>query len=212
LPALPAAGDDVEDVFCLDFTANIESFGEVQTVDLIPGGSKIPVTRANRKQYVAAYLKWLLVDSVARQFTAFARGFHTVVSGPALDLMRPEELSLLVTGSKELDFEELQRGARYEEPYTPTHRAVKWLWEAVHALDGPQKKRFLAFVTGSDRSPIRGLADLRMVVQRAGPDSESLPTASTCFNTLLLPDYSSAEKMKRKLLKAIEESEGFGLK
>ena len=41
-------GDDFEEVFCLDFVTEREGFGQVQTVDLVPGGSKKPVTKANR--------------------------------------------------------------------------------------------------------------------------------------------------------------------
>jgi hypothetical protein len=32
-----------------------------------------------------------------------------------------------------------------------------------------------------------------------------------CFNYLLLPDYSSKEKLRSRLLTAIENSQGFGL-
>lgn len=38
-----------------------------------------------------------------------------------------------------------------------------------------------------------------------------LPTAHTCFNHLLLPEYSSRDKLEQRLLIAIEQSEGFGL-
>jgi len=47
--------------------------------------------------------------------------------------------------------------------------------------------------------------------QRAGPDSDKLPTAHTCFNALLLPDYSSKDKLRAKLLTAIRNAQGFGL-
>ena len=40
---------------------------------------------------------------------------------------------------------------------------------------------------------------------------EGLPTAATCFNLLLLPDYASEEKLQKKLLTAIRECSGFGL-
>lgn len=33
----------------------------------------------------------------------------------------------------------------------------------------------------------------------------------TCFNVLLLPEYDSREKLRDRLLKAISQSEGFGL-
>jgi ubiquitin-protein ligase E3 A len=75
-----------------------------------------------------------------------------------------------------------------------------------------EQRQFLSFVSGSDRAPIRGLGDLPLVIQRAGPDSDRLPTASTCFTTLLLPEYTPGlDKMRAKLKAAIRESEGFGL-
>lgn len=74
-----------------------------------------------------------------------------------------------------------------------------------------QKRAFLSFTTGCDRSPIGGLADLKLLIQRSGPDDEKLPSAHTCFNALLLPDYSSREKLKTKLLTAIQNAQGFGL-
>ena len=92
------------------------------TKDLVPNGSELPVTRTNRKAYVAAYLQWLLVDSIAPQFTAFSRGFQNVAGGPALDIFRAEELQLLVVGSSELDFGALQAVCEYEEPLSAKHK------------------------------------------------------------------------------------------
>jgi ubiquitin-protein ligase E3 A len=74
-----------------------------------------------------------------------------------------------------------------------------------------EKKRFLKFFTGSDRSPIGGLGTLRCLIQRAGPDSDRLPTSHTCFNTLLLPEYTTRAKLARLLRTAINNAEGFGL-
>ena len=42
----------------------------------------------------------------------------------------------------------------------------------VRACSQEEKKRFLSFCTGSDRSPIKGLGSLKFVISRAGPDSE----------------------------------------
>jgi hypothetical protein len=47
--------------------------------------------------------------------------------------------------------------------------------------------------------------------QRAGPDSEKLPIAHTCFNALLLPEYGSRAKLRAKLMTAIQNAQGFGL-
>ena len=74
-----------------------------------------------------------------------------------------------------------------------------------------QKQKFLKFFSGSDRAPIGGLAKLGFLVQRAGPDTNRLPTSHTCFNTLLLPEYGSRGKLRALLKTAIENSAGFGL-
>ncbi len=56
-----------------------------------------------------------------------------------------------------------------------------------------------------------GLGQLRLVIQRAGGDTDRLPSAHTCFNYLLLPEYSDAEKLRARLMLAIENAQGFGL-
>ena len=41
-------------------------------------------------------------------------------------------------------------------------------------------------------------------------DLNQLPSAHTCFNNLILPDYKNKELMKKKIHIAIHYSEGFG--
>lgn len=74
-----------------------------------------------------------------------------------------------------------------------------------------EKKQLLQFATGSDRIPIGGMSKLHFIIARNGADSDKLPTAHTCFNVLLLPEYSTKEKLRERLLKAISYSKGFGL-
>lgn len=126
-------------------------------------------------------------------------------------MCRSEELELLLCGSTELDFAELEEGAEYDDGYGTEHPLMKHLWEIVHDMSLDQKRKFLMFVTASDRIPLKGLGNVMFVVQRNGPDTERLPTALTCFGRLLLPEYSSKEKLKEKLLTAIENAKGFGL-
>jgi len=42
-------------------------------------------------------------------------------------------------------------------------------------------------------------------------DVQRLPTASTCFNTLKLPNFKTAQGMREKLLTAINSGAGFEL-
>uniref|UniRef100_A0A383VIU1 HECT-type E3 ubiquitin transferase n=1 Tax=Tetradesmus obliquus TaxID=3088 RepID=A0A383VIU1_TETOB len=105
----------------------------------------------------------------------------------------------------------MQAGARYEGGYSAGHPTIAALWSVLLALPVDEKRAFLQFCTGCDRAPVAGLGALRLLVQRAGPDSEKLPTAHTCFNTLLLPEYSSRAQLQRKLMTAIQNAQGFGL-
>ena len=89
--------------------------------------------------------------------------------------------------------------------------AVRWFWEIVHAMSIDNKRKLLHFVTASDRIPLKGLSMLTFVVQRNGPDTDRLPTALTCFGRLLLPEYSSQQKLENRLLTAIQNAKGFGL-
>jgi hypothetical protein len=46
---------------------------------------------------------------------------------------------------------------------------------------------------------------LKLIIAKNGPDSDRLPSAHTCFNALLLPEYSAKEKLVNLLNKAIKE-------
>lgn len=63
----------------------------------------------------------------------------------------------------------------------------------------------------SRRAPVGGLGKLPILIQRAGPDTDRLPTAHTCFNALLLPEYATKQKTAERLLTAVGNAQGFGL-
>lgn len=126
-----------------------------------------------------------------------------------MQLFRWEELELLICGSPEFDFEALERAAQYDDGFSREHPTIDLLWEVIHEMDVSQQKRFLFFCTGSDRVPIKGLGNLNFVISRNGTDESRLPSAHTCFNHLLLPEYKDKSWLKEQLLKAINDTEGF---
>ena len=57
------------------------AFGEGITADdLVPGGGEVPVAPSNRAHFVELYTRHLLEGSIARQFSAFRRGFEQACS------------------------------------------------------------------------------------------------------------------------------------
>jgi len=45
-------------------------------------------------------------------------------------------------------------------------------WDAVHRFDEEKKRQLLQFTTGTDRVPVGGLAKLKLIIARNGPDSD----------------------------------------
>ena len=212
LRALLASEGDVEAEFGLAFEAMTVAFGEARVHELVPGGSRVPVTAANRADYVARMVRWVLWDSVARALECFLDGFYVVCArrSPALGLVSAEELELLVCGERVLDWAALEAGTRYDNGYTAAHPLIRAFWAYFRTLPEAAKKDFLRFCTGSDRCPVGGLENAGLVIVRHG-DTSQLPTASTCFGHFFLPEYKDPEEMRRKVSMAIQYSTGFGL-
>ena len=45
-------------------------------------------------------------------------------------------------------------------------------WQIVREFGEKQKKQLLQFITGSDRIPLGGLAKLKFIIVKNGPDSD----------------------------------------
>ncbi|PHH80061.1 hypothetical protein CDD82_1993 [Ophiocordyceps australis] len=169
------------------------------------------VTAANRDAYVHDYVRYLTDVSVRPQYQAFERGFQTCLSTKSLSLLTPSNLQSLVEGMQEIDVHELRKYARYIG-WTPSHRCIRDFWSVVKRYDHDMKRRLLEFVTSSDRVPVGGMRNLQFVVQRNGEESAGgrLPTAYTCYGTLLLPEYSDKEVLRERLGMALQNAQGFG--
>ncbi|XP_061540410.1 ubiquitin-protein ligase E3A [Phycodurus eques] len=204
---------DVEADMALTFQiSHTDLFGNPVLYGLKEKAEDIPVSKENRQEFVDLYTDYILNTSVERQFCAFKKGFLMVTSeSPMKYLFRPEEVELLICGSRKLDFEALEKTVEYDGGYSKDTQIIKDFWQTLHSFGEEQKRLFLQFTTGTDRAPVGGLGKLKMIITKNGSDSDRLPTSHTCFNVLLLPEYSSKEKLRERLLKAITYAQGFGM-
>jgi hypothetical protein len=134
---------------------------------------------------------WVVNEHIKKQFDAFKKGFYRVVTGDMIKLFSAEELEKIICGSNIIDINELRLGARYGGGFKPDTPIIKQLWEVLHEFNPEQRKAFLSFATGSDRTPVGGLSSLKFIVERHTTDSDMLPNSRTCSNLLLIPEYSS---------------------
>lgn len=116
----------------------------------------------------------------------------------------------VVIGNENYDWEELQRHAEYKNGYSQHDPTICLFWEVFMELPVSEKKKFLMFLTGTDRIPIQGMKAIKIIFQPT-TDDKYLPVAHTCFNLLDLPRYGTKEKLRYKLLQAIQQNLGFSL-
>ncbi|XP_061924267.1 E3 ubiquitin-protein ligase TRIP12 isoform X5 [Entelurus aequoreus] len=210
LESLNMNGCSVEDLG-LDFT--LPGF---PNIELKKGGKDVPVTIYNLEEYLRLVVYWTLNEGVSRQFESFREGFESVFPLHHLQYFYPEELDQLLCGSKSetWDVKTLMECCRPDHGYTHDSRAVRFLFEVLSSFDAEQQRLFLQFVTGSPRLPVGGFRSLnppltivRKTFESTENPDEFLPSVMTCVNYLKLPDYSSIEIMREKLLTAAREGQ-----
>lgn len=141
---------DFEDVFSQTFEIGYENvFSAPLKHELKEHGAKIAVNQHNKLEFVELYADFILNKSIEKQFKAFKKGFQMVTDESPLQLLfRPEEIELLVCGSKNFDFDELEKSTEYEGGYTAESETIKHFWSVVHSLPMDSKLKLLQFTTG----------------------------------------------------------------
>ena len=108
----------------------------------------------------------------------------------------------MMCGVREIDVADWEASTEYTGGFESAAPTVRHFWAAVHTMATAERNQLLVFCTGSARLPAAGFGALmgygnqppaRFRLQRVGGDTTRLPTASTCFNTLRLPDGYTGE-------------------
>jgi E3 ubiquitin-protein ligase NEDD4 len=95
--------NDITDVLYETFTITEDRYGESVTADLKPGGSNIPVTESNKKEYVNSVVQYKIANCVEVQFDAMMEGLMELVPLDLLNVFDERELELLIGGMTEID-------------------------------------------------------------------------------------------------------------
>ncbi|KAI8470743.1 MAG: hypothetical protein J3K34DRAFT_419724 [Monoraphidium minutum] len=226
LEAVRGYGGDVSDLG-LTFSVDTQALGRTASVDLLPGGSSLAVTNANRTLYCHLLADFHLNRRLGRPAAAFAAGMSRVLPLAALRLFSPAEFNQLLSGGAGggVDVDDLRAHTVYSNGYTEGSRAVRLFWEVVAEFTPEQRSQLLRFVTSCGRAPLGGFQHLTppFTVHRVdvgprnplaglvGRDVQLLPSASTCFCMLKLPSYATKRGLRDKLLYAITAGAGFEL-
>jgi len=182
------------------------------------------------EEYLKLIVDWTLIYGVEQQLESFKEGFESLLPITCLKQFYPEELERLFCGS---DFQEwtlklLNECTHCDHGYTHDSNTVKNLFKIMCSFNQQEQRLFLQFITGSPRLPVGGLHSLvppLTIVRKTNETSSSsdstnqlnnannksidcyLPSVMTCVNYLKLPDYTTVNIMKEKLMKAMSDGQ-----
>lgn len=142
-------------------------------------------------------------------------GFNELVPQSLLVIFDANEVELLLAGLQDIDVADWKKNTTYRGDYNPNHPVIINFWRAVYSMNNELRSRLLQFVTGTSRVPMNGFSELYgsngpqlFTIEKWGT-TKQLPRAHTCFNRVDLPPYDTYNELRRKLLMAIENTEGF---
>ncbi|CCD26501.1 ubiquitin-ubiquitin ligase HUL5 NDAI_0H03280 [Naumovozyma dairenensis CBS 421] len=198
----------------LDLNFEITSATGDGTVELIPNGANVKVSKENVLLYLTKVSDYKLNISIAIQTQRFHDGLMSIIKPLWMELFNARELQMLISGAgKDIDLKNLKENTVYGG-YVETDLTIRYFWEILEEFTTEQRFEFVKFVTSVPQAPLRGFQTLEPLfgIRNAGSgDLGRLPTASTCVNLLKLPDYQNKTILKEKLLYAIEAGAGFDL-
>ncbi|KAL7986594.1 hypothetical protein Chor_012877 [Crotalus horridus] len=213
--------------------------GQLVCHELIPGGKTIPVTNENKISYIHLMAHFRMHTQIKNQTAAFINGFRSIIKPEWIRVFSAPELQRLISGDNaEIDLEDLKKHTVYYGGFHGSHRVILWLWDILaHDFSPEERAMFLKFVTSCSRPPLLGFVYLKppfsircvevsddqdtgdtlgsvlrgfFTIRKKEPGGR-LPTSSTCFNLLKLPNYSKKSVLREKLRYAISMNTGFEL-
>ncbi|KAH0625656.1 hypothetical protein JD844_015250 [Phrynosoma platyrhinos] len=182
--------------------------GQLVCHELIPGGKTIPVTNENKISYIHLMAHFRMHTQIKSQAAAFIGGFRSIIKPEWIRVFSAPELQRLISGDNaEIDLEDLKKHTVYYGGFHGSHRVIIWLWDILANDFSPDERAMFLKDTGDTLgSVLRGFFTIR----KKEPGGR-LPTSSTCFNLLKLPNYSKKSVLREKLRYAISMNTGFEL-
>jgi len=178
---------------------------------LVPGGANKTLQWENRKEFCDHILDYRK-NEFKEQCAAMRRGLACVVPYALLSLFTWNELEAQVCGRSQMNVDLLQKMTKYQG-CSASDRHIQFFWQIMrNRFDEFEKAKFLKFVWGRARLPVRA-ADFQthftinaLPASNRNPDA-FMPIGHTCFFSVDIPAYTNLNIMHKRLLYAITHCE-----
>jgi len=200
LGGMPSLSQDKFEDLDLKFVTQLS---DGQEFELKPKGAELPVKHSDRDEFIRLAINARLSES-DQQIRAIRKGLNAVVPANLLSLFSWFDLEMMVCGNPEIDIELLRKHTHFRG-FSGSSPLAKNLWKCLESFSTEERQMFLRFVWGRSRLPIsENDWTQEFTVHLLKASDSSLPISHTCFFSLELPNYSTYDVLRQKLLYACQ--------
>ena len=148
------------------------------------------------------------------QIERIRKGFCELLGNKICKIFKPEDFNFIISGQSEIDLDDWKKNTIYKGHYNEDNQTIKYFWEVLSELSQNDLFIFFNFCTSSTHVPLDGFNSLKGVnnkIQKFTIEPNlslnlkednndfKLIEAKTCFNRILLPEYSSKDDMEKAI-------------
>ena len=211
---------EIEDVDSNEFLNEIkfvwnlkDENGIVKEIELIPNGNNINLRNDNKDLFIEKVIYYETLYRYEEQIEKIKKGFFSIMGDKICQIFNPEEFVFQLSGQTTIDLEDWKKNTIYKGHYNQNNKTIQLFWEVLSELSQNELFNFFHFCTSSIHVPIDGFNGLKgvnnkiqkftiepkltLILDDSKNNDFKLIEAKTCFNRILLPEYSTKEEMKK---------------
>ena len=206
--------DSNENLKDLKFVWNIkDENGNYNEIELIQNGSNINLNNDNKNLFIEKVIYYETLYKYEEQIERIRKGFCDLLGNKICKIFKPEDFIFMISGQNEIDLEDWKKNTIYKGYYNENHQTIKLFWEILSELSKDELFNFYHFCTSSIHVPIDGFNSLKgvnnkiqkftiepklsLILNEDNNNDFKLIEVKTCFNRILLPEYSNKNEMKK---------------
>jgi len=171
-------------------------------------GNNIDLTAENKDEWIQLAQQTRLNESRDTLF-CLREGLFEVIPSVLIDFCTSEDLQWRISGRPNIDIKLLKRHTEYS-CVSSTAPHILYFWEVLESFNQQERRAFVQFAWAQERLPANDQEFIRTSTRMllkpytgtTEPD-KAFPKADTCFFNLTLPEYSSPQTLRERLLMAI---------
>ena len=200
----------------IKFVWNIkDENGNLKEIELVENGRNINLNNENKHLFIEKVIYYETLYNYEEQIERLKKGFFSLIGNKIYKIFQPEEFAYELSGQIEIDLEDWKNNTIYKGHYNKDNKTIKIFWEILSELSQNELFNFFHFCTSSIHVPIDGFNSLKgvnnkiqkftiepkltLILDESNNSNFKLIEAKTCFNRILLPEYSSKEDMKKAI-------------